>query len=91
MYLSALVLCAILSGTDEREFRPRRVLGPQPPIVDAPFLRADQVKDQVSDEELVIGVVIDGVARAYPVNMLCGPRGEIINDRLGGHAIAATW
>jgi hypothetical protein len=91
LYVSALILCAIFPAIDDPAFRPRRVLGPQPPIVDAPFLRADQVKEQVSDQELVIGVVIDGVARAYPINMLCGPRREIVNDRLGGRAIAATW
>lgn len=91
VHLPTILLCVILSGDDEREFHPRRVLDTQPPIVDASFLRADQVEDRVSDEELVIGVVIDGAARAYPINMLCGPRREIINDSLGGKAIAATW
>jgi len=59
--------------------------------VDAPFIPADKVTDQVTDKELVIGVVIDGRARAYPINMLTGPSREIINDMLGGRAIAATW
>jgi hypothetical protein len=35
--------------------------------------------------------VVEGKARAYPINMLTGPRREIINDELGGKAIAATW
>jgi hypothetical protein len=74
-----------------REFRPRRVLGPQPAITNPPVLRADQVRDQVTDNELVVGVVVGGEARAYPINMLTGPRREIINDTLGGVPIAATW
>jgi len=45
----------------------------------------------VDDDELVIGVVIDGEARAYPINQLTGPDREIINDELAGTAIAATW
>jgi hypothetical protein len=64
---------------------------PRPPIVDAPFIRADEVVDQVRPEELVLGIVLGGESRAYPINMLVGPEREIINDRLGGRAIAATW
>jgi hypothetical protein len=62
-----------------------------PPIVDARSIRADQVAEQVRDNELVLGVVVGGKARAYPINMLTGPRREIINDTLGGRVIAATW
>ena len=58
---------------------------------DAAFLAAGDVTDQVSDNELVLGVVVSGKARAYPLNMLTGPRREIINDKLGGRHIAATW
>ncbi len=72
-------------------FNPRRVVKPFPAIRDAPFLPADQVTDEVSDNELVLGVVVNKTARAYPINMLTGPRREIINDTLGGRAIAATW
>lgn len=64
---------------------------PRPPIVNAPFISAHEVVDQVRPEELVLGIVIGGEARAYPINMLVGPEREIINDTLGGRAIAATW
>jgi len=64
---------------------------PFPPITAAPAIPADEVFDQVADEELVLGVVVGGQARAYPINMLTGPSREIINDTLGGKAIAATW
>jgi len=41
--------------------------------------------------ELVLGVVIGGEARAYPVNYMMGPANEIVNDTLGGVPIAPTW
>jgi len=43
------------------------------------------------DNELVLGLELNGEARAYPINMLTGPSREIINDTLGGIPIAATW
>lgn len=73
------------------DFKPRRVVPPFPSIKDAPFIPASDVTDEVSDNELVLGLVINNAARAYPINMLTGPRREIINDTLGGRAIAATW
>ena len=41
--------------------------------------------------ELVLGVTVGKESRAYPINMLTGPSREILNDTLGGQAIAATW
>jgi len=84
---------AFAQATSEqtREFRPRRVLPPRPPIVEPEHLDADDVDDEVTGNELVLGVVVGGQARAYPINMLTGPVREIITDRLGGRAIAATW
>ena len=52
---------------------------------------AAEVQNRVTANELVIGVEIDGEARAYPINMLTGPRREIINDRLGQREIAVMW
>jgi len=80
------------SDSPRGEFNPRTVLGRAiRPIVNAPHIKADQVKKQVKDNDLVLGVVVNGAARAYPINLLCGPSREIINDELGGTAIAATW
>ncbi len=70
-------------------FRPTQVVPPFKPIVDAPFVAGDE--GVVRGEEMVLGVAIKGEARAYPINMLTGPSREIINDTLGGVAIAATW
>ena len=73
-------------------YKPFKVTKPyRPPIVDAPVIAASEVNDQVNNNELVLGVVVKGEARAYPINMLTGPSREIINDTLGGKAIAATW
>lgn len=73
------------------EFDPIQVVLPFPPIVNAPIIDGANVVDQVVDKELVLGVVVNGEARAYPINMLTGPSREIINDTLGNRSIAATW
>ena len=93
-FAAALTVTASLTMADEpdrREFRPERLVGRFLPIVTPDVLPADRVTDQVRDEELVLGVTVDNVARAYPINMLTRPTREIINDKLGGRAIAATW
>ena len=43
------------------------------------------------DDDLVIGVVVGGEARAYPVNLMWEPVNEVLNDTLGGQPITATW
>ena len=75
----------------KRQFQPVRVIPAQRAIKNAPVIDANRVRGQVTDTELVLGVIIKGEARAYPINMLTGPSREIINDTLGGQAIAATW
>ena len=73
------------------DFRPTRVVAEFPAITNAPVITATAVRDEVSESEIVLGVVVNGEARAYPINMLTGPSREIINDTLGGQSIAATW
>ena len=74
------------------KFRPTVVIPKRfPPITDFPTKQASEVGDDLLPNELVLGVDIDGAARAYPINMLTGPQREIINDELNGQAIAATW
>ena len=65
------------------DFKPVFVVPKFEPISEAPVLKRGEVRDQVTDAELVLGVVINGQARAYPVDMLTGPEREIINDTLG--------
>ena len=76
---------------DRNNFDPQRVLGALPPIIRPPFVDAEEASQQIHDNELVLGLEIDGVSRAYPINMLTGPRREIFNDKLGEHFVAATW
>ncbi len=45
----------------------------------------------LGDDDLVMGIVIEGQARAYPVNYMNGPLNEVVNDTLGGEPIASTW
>lgn len=92
--VTALALTAPLltaAEPDRPAFQPTRVVRSFPAIVMPDVISADRVTNQVRDEELVLGVTIDNVARAYPINMLTRPTREIINDKLGGRAIAATW
>ncbi len=64
---------------------------PMPYITNFPVASVAVAKKQLQAAELVLGVVVDGAARAYPINMLTGPSREILNDILAGTAIAATW
>ncbi len=84
-----LILAAMPMLAQTHVFRPTRVVPPFPPITDAPVSTAAQTR--IRPDELVLGVEINGEARAYPINMLTGPRREIINDSVGGRSIAATW
>ncbi len=71
------------SRTGDRQFQPRRVLGVQPAIVHPPTLTVHEVRDQVVDNELVLGTVVAGQARAYPINML--------TQRVGIMSFARAW
>ena len=39
--------------------------------------------------ERIIGLVINGEARAYPITILSSH--EIVNDTVGGEPVAVTW
>jgi hypothetical protein len=72
-------------------FQPIRLMGPTSPLVQPKVIAAADAKDQVRDGDSVIGVVVRGEARAYPINMLAAPKQELLNDTLGGDEIAVTW
>ncbi len=63
---------------------------PLPAIENAAFVKAADATT-IGEDDLVLALSINEHSRAYPINMLTGPRREIINDTLGGTAIAATW
>ena len=58
-----------------------------PALVHPPSVSADEAP--WDDDERVIGVVVGGKARAYPVSMLV--RHELVNDLLGGKPILVSY
>ena len=60
-----------------------------PAILEPKFLSVAEAVGVYHDEELVLGVEINGEARAYSIAWLS--RVEIVNDVVGGQKIAATW
>ena len=60
-----------------------------PAIFDPVFISAQQAGGSISDQDLVIGLSIDGDHRAYSVPYLS--RHEIVNDVVGGKPVAVTW
>ena len=59
------------------------------PAIDEPSLVPVAEADFMADDELVLGVVLGGVAKAYSLWHL--DRHEIVNDWLGDEPIATTW
>ena len=56
-------------------------------IDDPIYVRADEA--QIRDEAWVLGVVIDGQARAFSLELLNAH--EVVNDSIGGVNFAAVW
>jgi hypothetical protein len=63
----------------------------QAPLTNPPAKPAADMLSTLQNEELVLGVSLNGEARAYPLNAITRPPREIINDTLGGASIAVTW
>ncbi len=58
------------------------------PAIDRPkFIPAAQAR--LADADRVLGVALDGIARAYPVRVLNWH--EVVNDRFGTRAVAITY
>ena len=60
-----------------------------PAIFEPAFVTPSEVGGRLSDDELVIGVSINGEHHAYGVALLSGH--EVVNDVVGGVPIAVTW
>lgn len=59
------------------------------PSISAPkFLTADKA-GFLKDNDRVIGIEIDGAAKAYPARILNWH--EAVNDRIGNSAVLVTW
>lgn len=59
-----------------------------PALIKPNYLAASQAAD-INDMEEVIGIVINGDARAYPISTMSSH--EIVDDVIGGRSIAVTW
>ena len=57
------------------------------PVYDPTFAPASQV--ELQDEELILGVAIQGQAKAYPITVL--RHREMVNDELAGIPMLVTW
>ena len=55
--------------------------------VDPPSVSAAEAG--LADDELVLGVVIDGRAMAYPIRYVAMT--EVVDDRVGDTPLAPTW
>lgn len=83
---------------EERKIRARVQAHPGGPVediemsihevpVDPKTVSADQV--DFADDELVLGLVVDGKPIAYPVRYLA--MFEVVNDRVGDTPLTPTW
>ena len=57
------------------------------PVYDPIFETAGRTR--LGDEQLVMGVAINGEAKAYPVSLL--QFREMVNDEVGGTPVLVTW
>lgn len=57
--------------------------------VDPPSISAEEANLSLDDEEIVLGLVVDGTPIAYPIRYLATT--EVMNDRVGDTAISPTW
>jgi len=88
--LAALLFSGMLRAqkTDlPRDFKQIIPRGSIPAITHPQYVPASRA--HISDNTWVLGVVINGQARAYSLNLLNNH--EIVNDRVGNTPFAAVW
>jgi hypothetical protein len=73
------------------EFDPVQVVRRYPPLSRPPVVTAEAAAGRLGDGEPVLGVVVDGEARAYPIKMIRFINKEVINDTVGGQPILVSW
>lgn len=59
------------------------------PAIDRPRLVEAGEADFLADDDRVLGVTVDGIAKAYPIRIL--NYHEVVNDRFGEQAVAVTY
>ena len=96
-FLSSLVPCAVASGQRGGDAELERVMQwvrtrkyDSIPAIDRPvFVRADSAGYFVKPGDQVIGIAGNGVAKAYPIELLNGR--EVVNDVLDDQPVTVTW
>ena len=63
--------------------------GAIPAIIQPDFVSGDKASEQMSPDEPVIGIMVNGDVRAYSTWHLDAH--EIVNDTIGGTPLAVTW
>jgi len=76
-----------VQDTNEYEFPQLIPFDGIPPVYDPQF--ANTADAPLLDDELVMGIALDGEARAYPVTVLRFR--EMVDDELAGIPILVTW
>ncbi len=74
-------------GGDFSQFEQLLPRGRIAAITQPVFVAANKAK--IDDESWILGVFVDGVARAYSLSLLNSH--EVVNDRIGDHQFAAVW
>ena len=92
MMLSLLGFWVALAGSGMAEELPQGVeqileRGKIAAVFNPQFVVAEDA--EIADDAWVLGVAIDGQARAYSLNLL--NRHEVVNDRIGDKSFAAVW
>jgi len=59
-----------------------------PALTDPKFVKAEKAK-YMRDDEQVLGVYLNGTARAYPTRILSWH--EVVNDRFGDLPVLVSW
>ena len=90
--MASSLLLGVVAATSAAERPPRGVemllpRGSIAAVFQPEFVPAWRAK--ITDDAWILGVVVDGVAKAYSLNLL--NRHEIVNDRVGDNSFAAVW
>ena len=78
-------------GAEDRSWKRGRIFDAFPPLMGPPAVTAREAGSAIADDEFVVGVEVDGEARAYPLNMLGHPGSEVVNDTIGRTPVAVTF
>lgn len=88
IFVSGLAATACSQSRDlPKEFRQILPRGRIAAIRQPQFVSASEA--DITDDSWVLGVVIDGQARAYSLTLLNSH--EVVNDQIGDEAFAAVW